>query len=375
MRLLIVTTGLEVGGAERAIYNLVLGGIEKMGDVHLVSLRGEGYYGKLFKSRGISVTCLNLQNPINLFPSLIRITLFIKKFKPNIIQGWMYHGNLFSLFASRLIYPKAKVYWGIRQSLYNIKREKFITRIIIRLCSLFSSYADCIIYNSVKSKGQHESFGFNSENGIFIPNGFNIKVWKRSKSISKALRIKYGIKKNNFVIGYVGRFHPMKNIPMMLKALNEILKANKNVLFLIAGENTGRDNQILNDHYNQLPSKQVISLGVRHDIPAIMSCLDLLCLTSSWGEGFSNTIGEAMSSGVPCISTDVGDSSSIIGKTGWVIKPNDIKALKAAINSAIRESSELYQSRSLASIARVSDNYQLKKIIKKYIKIYTEGGN
>jgi glycosyltransferase involved in cell wall biosynthesis len=371
MRILIITTGLGLGGAERALYNLVTSGLDKMGEIHVVSLREKSYYGELFESRGFNVTCLNLHKPINLLPGLIKLFFLTRRFKPNLIQGWMYHGNIFSFIASRSSLSKINLVWGVRQSIYSIKKEKFLTRITIRLSVLFSSFPDSIIYNSIKSKEQHENYGFDSKNGLFIPNGFDMKTWKSSKNTRKAIRSDLEINSNTFVIGYIGRFHKMKNIPMLFKVMNEVLKSNENILFLIAGIKTIKDNQSLFDLYKKLPPNKVKYLGIRRDIPNIMNCIDLLCLTSSWGEGFPNVIGEAMSSGVPCISSDVGDSAIVIGETGWVIPPDNAQALQSAINLAIGESKDLYQDRSSAATKRVLDNYQLKTVVQKYIEIYS----
>ena len=51
-----------------------------------------------------------------------------------------------------------------------------------------------------------------------------------------------------------------------------------------------------------------------------MKSFDIMCLTSK-AEGFPNVIGEAMSTGLPCITTDVGDAKEIVGETGWVSGP------------------------------------------------------
>ena len=57
-------------------------------------------------------------------------------------------------------------------------------------------------------------------------------------------------------------------------------------------------------------------LGERGDIPTLMPGFDFLCLSSVFGEGFSNVIGEGMACGVPCVATDVGDSKHIVEKQG-----------------------------------------------------------
>lgn len=73
--------------------------------------------------------------------------------------------------------------------------------------------------------------------------------------------------------------------------------------------------------------------GARDDMPAVYSALDIA--SSSFGEGFSNTIAEAMACGVPCVVTDVGDSARIVGDSACVVALGDSDALAAAIQRLI----------------------------------------
>ena len=57
-------------------------------------------------------------------------------------------------------------------------------------------------------------------------------------------------------------------------------------------------------------------LGRRDDIPALLAASDVIASTSAYGEGFSNSIGEAMACGIPAVVTRSGDSASIVGDTG-----------------------------------------------------------
>ena len=67
-----------------------------------------------------------------------------------------------------------------------------------------------------------------------------------------------------------------------------------------------------------------------------MNSLDIH-IQSSKSEGFPNVIAEAMAHKTPCVATNVGDTSYIVGKSGWLTRPNNSKSLADAIYSALNE--------------------------------------
>jgi glycosyltransferase involved in cell wall biosynthesis len=77
-------------------------------------------------------------------------------------------------------------------------------------------------------------------------------------------------------------------------------------------------------------------IGSRFDMPAVCNAFDIACSSSS-GEGFSNTIIEAMACGVPCVVTDVGDSAVIVGEIGVVVQPASPEALRDAFVSLLEK--------------------------------------
>ena len=72
-------------------------------------------------------------------------------------------------------------------------------------------------------------------------------------------------------------------------------------------------------------------------MPRINNALDIAVSTSAYGEGFSNTVGEAMASGLPCIVTDVGDSAWIVGDFGKVVPPGSSQLLAERILQTIED--------------------------------------
>ena len=101
-----------------------------------------------------------------------------------------------------------------------------------------------------------------------------------------------------------------------------------------------------------------------------MASLDFFVSSSAWGEGFPNVVGEAMATGVPCIVTDVGDSSYVVGEFGSVVKPANSSALANSILEMLEHSPKTYNDLSVRSRERVAKMFSLKQVGDTYLKLY-----
>jgi glycosyltransferase involved in cell wall biosynthesis len=104
----------------------------------------------------------------------------------------------------------------------------------------------------------------------------------------------------------------------------------------------------------------------------MMNVMDLHVLASAYGEAFPNVIAEAMASGVPCIATDVGDSSYMVGQTGWVVPPKNPVELSKSILIALSQlhSCDSWAVRCGNARSRVEENFSLENMISKYNTIW-----
>ena len=105
-----------------------------------------------------------------------------------------------------------------------------------------------------------------------------------------------------------------------------------------------------------------------------MKALDILVISSAWGEGFPNVLGEAMATGLCCVSTDVGESSIILGRTGIVVPPGDVCNLAKAIMDTAILSSEKKIERGQQARARIAEHYSILAVSSLYEELYFQCG-
>ena len=111
-------------------------------------------------------------------------------------------------------------------------------------------------------------------------------------------------------------------------------------------------------------------LGPIKNISEVMNSIDVH-VQSSASEGFPNVVAEAMACKTPCVVTNVGDSSYIVGKTGWVVPRNDSIKLATAIQSAFNEiGSKKWIKRRNMSRTRIKSEFSINKMIDSYNRIW-----
>lgn len=372
MRLLQVTTGLSTGGAERALYNVLSGGLADRFDNAVLSLRDEGTMGSRIRELGVPVYTLDMRAGLPGSKALAQLRQIVRSLNPDVIQGWMYHGNLAASMAGWLAPGRPAVVWNVRQSLYDLAAEKPLTRQVIRANRWLSGRADAIIYNSRLSKSQHKAFGFDASRSLVIPNGFDLEQLRPDNETATAVRRELGLPEDALVVGHVARFHPMKDHVSFLRASVRVAFQMPNVRFLLLGREVSPHNPALSGIVPQELLGRFVFLGERQDVYALMQAMNILSSSSSWGEAFPNVLGEAMACEVPCVVTNVGDSADIVGNTGIVVPPSDSEALAQGLMTMLAKPIEERRALGRAARARIQANYGLKAVVGQYSRLYNE---
>ena len=370
MKVLHVITGLSTGGAERALYNLLAGGLAQQFETAVISLQDEGSMGGRIRELGVPVYGLHMRRGLPTPGTFGRMGRRVRAFRPEIIQGWMYHGNLAASVAAHLAPGRPALSWNIRQSLYGLKAEKPLTRQVIRANRLLSGAADAIIYNSRLSRSQHELFGFQGSRAVAIPNGFDLQRLRPDLETGAAVRRELGLSLDATVVGHVARFHPMKDHASFLRAAVRVAHENPSARFLLVGREVSPDNPGLAGIVPPELLEHFVFTGERSDPHRLMQAMDVLATSSAWGEGFPNVLGEAMACGLPCVTTDVGDSAAIVGDTGFVVPSADAQALASGLERMVRKNREERRALGQAARERIQTHYGLDSVVAQYAELY-----
>ena len=301
--------------------------------------------------------------------ALMRLRRLVRTVRPDLLQGWMYHGNLAASVARVMAIGRPGLVLNIRNSLYDISNEKPGTRAVIRAGKLVSRQPDCILYNSHVSRAQHEAFGYHAAHGAVIPNGFDTSLWRPDAVARQQMRAALGLGPCDKLVGFVGRYHPMKDIPNFLQAMAGLMAADPQVHCAIIGQDADPENPALAPYFNALPAARRHVFGRRDDVAQLMPGCDLFCLSSS-SEAFPNVLGEAMACGLPCVATDVGDCRHVIGDTGRIVAASDPVALRQALGDMLGLADDARISLGAAARARIADQFSLVATVDRYSVIY-----
>ena len=371
IRILHVINDLSIGGAEMMLYKLLSRTDREKFDPAVISLAGMDKLGESIEKLGIRVFPVGM-NPEAPRPTCVwRLLWTARRFEPALIQGWMAHGNLAAQFAAVFVPKPVSVLWNIRQSLHSLAYEKPTTARAVKLGARLSGRPARILNNSRKSVAQHVAIGYRSDRTAVIPNGFDIESFTPSTQARSSVRSELGVAQDTLLIGRIGRYHPMKDYSSFLGAAALLLKEYPDTQFVLAGKEVDWNNEDLRSQVQALRMvERVHLLNERLDMPRITAALDIATSSSAYDEGFPNVIGEAMSCGVPCVVTDVGDSMWIVGDTGRVGPPRDPEFLAQAWKGLITLGAEGRNRLGRSARSRVKRCFSLASVVDQYESLY-----
>lgn len=323
MRILHVITSLKTGGAEHLLVDLIPTLKQQGCNVEVLVFDGESTsFMQDLQNKGVTIYKLHerggVYNPLNIF----RLLKYIGKY--DIIHTHLSICQLYVPIAKMIKFSKTRLI-TTEHSTNNRRRGKWYLRIIDKW--MYSKYNKVICISPTTRFNLEKQIG-KKNNLIDIPNGVNVRAYLGP--------IKMVSNKDTFVITMVARFFEAKDQDTLVRAIK--ILPNRYVLKFVGDgprkmeiENMVRELQI---------EDRVSFLGVRNDVPEILSSSDIVVLSSHW-EGMSLSCIEGMASGNPFIASDVDGLREIVEGYGCLFPHEDYEALAVLIKK-ICENPDLY---------------------------------
>lgn len=371
-RVVHIISSLAVGGAEVLLLSLVTKLRDLGFDNEVIMLGTEDALKRQFLRIGVPVHPIGMAR--NAFPSIRQIVKLLRlgrTLQPDLIQGWMAHGNLAGTLLRFARWRPIPLLWSVHQTLGQYDSQPLITRFSIRALALLSWMPRQIIYVSRTSREEHRALGFRDSKAIHVPNGVDPLVFRGGADRRAEARATLGLHASARVVGHVARYHPKKDHRTLLSALQLLLLEDDETCAVLIGQGLTPDNPDLKTWLRDARlSDRLRLLGARSDVADLLPAFDVFCLSSAYGEACSVAILEAMSCELRCVVTDVGDSTWMLGGTGEAVPPGDSPALASALKRMLNMAPEDVGHASRQARERILAVFSEERMMENYRRIY-----
>lgn len=366
-------TTLGQGGAERVLSQMVPGPGSTASDGHperhvVITLVRGGMFADVLTTRGVEVRDLGMRPGRDAVAGTLRLARLLRELQPSVVIAWMYHACLLAMLARPLAgrARRPRTVWMLRGALHTTAGLPWHTRVVVRLLAWRSRSPSAIAINSRAGREQHALAGYRPRAWILVPNGCDTDMFAPDAQARERARRELGLDADALVAIAVARAHVQKDHTTLLSAFARAAETEPRLVLLLVGQGT--------DHIPvpEAAARAVRALGEREDIPSLLRAADLV-ISSSITEGLPNALLEAMATGLPVITTDVGDCRRIVGACGVVVPPRDAAALGRALVELAAQPDEQRRSLGTAARERVQRSHSHAAALREYRALWDTG--
>lgn len=360
--------GLGSGGAENMLLKLTKehGKDKNIKQRVLIFSKNEFLLPK-FLENNIEVKNLALKSPVLIVFNLI---FELYRFKPDILQCWMYHAEFLGSLSKLFYWRKVKLFWNIRCSELDWAKRSILNKILFKMLTKFSFLPNAIFCNTTRGIENHILAGYKPSNLQLLYNGFSILSQKDVNENKEDFfkRLKIPVNSKNIVM--VARLNYVKDHQTLIKSFDILLEDHifKNTNLILIGDNSNEiiKNQILKSKN----IKNIYMLGGIDNVNSITRYCDVGVLTSLH-EGFPNVIGEYILADLMVVATNVGEVKTIIAQEEpFLTSKRDSESLAKYFKLALSLSPEEKYLISRVNKEKVIKEFSIEKIASKYLQFY-----
>jgi glycosyltransferase involved in cell wall biosynthesis len=367
------TPSVVAGGAETMLRNLVEAMHGGPWRTVLVTMSNKNRNADVERLLSKVDAFYDLDASSYLRPSLWKkLRAIIRKEQPDVVQTWMHRADMIGGLVARLTGVK-HVVWGIHsREIYRSPGESDfkigLYRAALRAAS--NLVPQRILSCSTTAIRDHEAWGYPERKFTWIPNGISTERFVPNQEAGRAFRAERGIPQDAPVIGFVGRFHPVKDLATFFTAAALLQQKMPSVHFVLCGGGEENLEPAALKALKAMPSPhQVHLMPFLKDPERLYPSFSLLSLCSL-SEALPMVLLEAMACGVPCVATDVGDCRDVIGDMGFVVAACDPEALAIAWGAMLERIAVKGDAIAIEVRRRVEEQFSIGRVARRYEETY-----
>lgn len=365
MRVLLLSTSMGMGGADKQLLSAALEMRARGHQVLIASLTPLGPMGHQAVSGGIPTVSLDMRRGFPDPRGLFRLVQLVRSWKPDVLHSHMVHANLMAR-AARLFVPVP----ALVSTIHNINEGGPVRMAAYRLTNRL------VDHMTIVSEAAAERFV--SEDIVprellrVVPNGVDTDLFRNVRpGTRESLRQSLGLG-GEFAWLAIGRFELAKDYPNMLRAFAGVRRRHPDAVLLLVGKGS------LQPETEALVREMGLQdgvrfLGVRHDVPELLSAADGYVMSSAW-EGMPIVLLEAAAGGLPIVATRVGGNHEVVrdGETGFLAPPRDHEELTRAMLRLVQLPADQRRAMGSRGAEHIRTHYGLGRVVDRWEALYRE---
>lgn len=360
MNIVYLITGLGMGGAERIVVDLADAADKEGHDVTIVLLTGPILVKP--KSTRIKLIHLDMKSKLDFIKAYYKLTKIVRDIAPDVIHSHMVHANIIARLI-RLITPIKKLVCTAHNTIEGGRLRTWAYRATDYLADISTNVSE------EATRGYISSGAAPSHKMVTIVNGIDTNRFSFNPAARQHLRQELNLMASHILLS-IGRLYAQKDYPNILHAAAIVRSHIDDFVLLIAGEGP-LDNE-LRQLARQLDLENHVQfLGLRSDIPDLLSSCDAFVLGSAW-EGMPLVLGEAMACERLVVATDCGGVKELIGDLDELVPPQNPTMLAQKIVRLLQLPQDIKSQYQKSHRDRIVKHFSLKAMYENYMRLYQQ---
>jgi len=365
VRVLFLSTSMGMGGADQQLLSAAREMRSRGHEILIVSLTALGPMGIEARTLGLRTESLDMARGMPDPRGLLRLVRLVRTWRPDVLHSHMVHANLMARVLRLLVRVPVVI-----STIHNISEGgpllmagyRMSNGLVDHMTIISQAAADRFISDRIVP----------SELLSVIPNGVNPEEFRSvPPEARESIRRSLGLQ-DEFAWLAVGRFEIAKDYPNMLRAFATVRERHARVVLLLVGRGSLQRNIQAQARALELGSA-VRFLGVRRDVPNLLSAADGYLMSSAW-EGMPMVLLEAAAAGLPIVATAVGGNREVVEdeRSGYLVAPGDPEALARAMTRLMSLSEPERRTMGERGRDRVLNGYSLTRVVERWEALYRE---